>query len=71
MNVTDLLNSVPTGLWHRGRSAPSESGLTFDVVNPATGEVLVAVANATPADATAALDAIPSPAPPRSPRSTP
>ena len=56
MNVTELLNSVPTGLWQGGRSVPSESGRTFDVVNPATGEVLASVANATPADARAALD---------------
>nr|WP_237741666.1 NAD-dependent succinate-semialdehyde dehydrogenase [Tsukamurella sp. 1534] len=52
-----MLNSVPTGLWQGGRSAPSESGRTFEVLNPATGRVLTSVANATPADARAALDA--------------
>jgi len=53
----ELIASVPTGLWHRGASAPSESGRTFEVLNPATGTVLAEVADATPADARAALDA--------------
>lgn len=54
-DVTRILASVPTGLWIGGeeRSAASE----FDVLNPATDEVLVSVANATAADAIAALDA--------------
>ena len=40
----ELIASVPTGLWHRGASAPSESGRTFEVLNPATGTVLAEVA---------------------------
>ncbi len=46
---------VPTGLWIGGEERPGSS--TFDVLNPATDEVLTAVANATAADAIAALDA--------------
>jgi succinate-semialdehyde dehydrogenase/glutarate-semialdehyde dehydrogenase len=49
------LASVPTGLWIGGEERPA--GSTFDVVNPATDEVLVSIANATAADAIAALDA--------------
>ena len=58
MATTDihrLLSSVPTGLWIGGEERAGSS--TFDVVNPATDEVLVAVANATAADAVTALDA--------------
>jgi len=49
------LASVPTGLWIGGEERSAKS--TFDVVNPATDEVLVSIANATAADAIAALDA--------------
>jgi len=42
-------------LWIGGEER--SAGSTFDVVNPATGEVLLSVANATGADAIAALDA--------------
>jgi succinate-semialdehyde dehydrogenase/glutarate-semialdehyde dehydrogenase len=55
MNTADLLSSVPTGLWIGGEERPGSS--TFDVLNPATDEVLIAVANATPEDGIAALDA--------------
>lgn len=50
-----MLSSVPTGLWIGGEERPGSS--TFDVLNPANDEVLVSVANATAADAVAALDA--------------
>ncbi|MDT5325389.1 MAG: succinate-semialdehyde dehydrogenase / glutarate-semialdehyde dehydrogenase, partial [Mycobacterium sp.] len=50
-----LLSSVPTGLWIGGEERPGSS--TFDVLNPATDEVLVSVANATADDGIAALDA--------------
>ena len=50
------LPDVPTGLWIDGESRPAERGGTFDVVNPATGEVLATVADATTHDAAAALD---------------
>ena len=55
MNTADLLSSVPTGLWIGGEERPGSS--TFDVLNPATDEVLISIANATPEDGIAALDA--------------
>ena len=54
-DVSRVLASVPTGLWIGGEERSAAS--TFDVVNPATDEVLVSIANATAADAIAALDA--------------
>jgi succinate-semialdehyde dehydrogenase/glutarate-semialdehyde dehydrogenase len=58
MNIPEverLLASVPTGLWIGGEERPASS--TFDVLNPATDEVLISVGNATAADALAAMDA--------------
>lgn len=55
MDTAKLLSSVPTGLWIGGEERAGSS--TFDVLNPATGEVLISVANATPDDGIAALDA--------------
>jgi succinate-semialdehyde dehydrogenase/glutarate-semialdehyde dehydrogenase len=55
MDIDKLLASVPTGLWIGGEERTSSS--TFDVLNPATDEVLIAIADATPADGIAALDA--------------
>jgi succinate-semialdehyde dehydrogenase/glutarate-semialdehyde dehydrogenase len=46
---------VPTGLWIGGEEREASS--TFDVLNPATDEVLIAIADATPQDGIAALDA--------------
>ncbi|MFI9559647.1 NAD-dependent succinate-semialdehyde dehydrogenase [Nonomuraea endophytica] len=40
-----------------GRSAPAADGGRFDVTDPATGEVIASVADATPADALAAVSA--------------
>lgn len=54
-DVSHLLASVPTGLWIGGEERAAAS--TFDVLNPATDEVLIAVANASAADAITALDA--------------
>jgi succinate-semialdehyde dehydrogenase/glutarate-semialdehyde dehydrogenase len=54
-DVERVLSSVPTGLWIGGEERAAKS--TFDVLNPATDEVLVAVANATATDAVDALDA--------------
>ena len=54
-DVARVLASVPTGLLIGGEERPGSS--TFDVLNPATDEVLISVANATAADAIAALDA--------------
>jgi succinate-semialdehyde dehydrogenase/glutarate-semialdehyde dehydrogenase len=52
-----VLDAVPTGLFIGGSWGPSSGGGTIDVVDPATGEVLVAVADASPADGVRALDA--------------
>ncbi|MGI9126084.1 MAG: NAD-dependent succinate-semialdehyde dehydrogenase [Mycobacterium sp.] len=53
--ISRLLSSVPTGLWIGGEER--SGGSTFDVLNPATDEVLATLANATAADAVSALDA--------------
>ena len=50
-----LLSSVPTGLWIGGEQRPADQ--TFEVLNPATEEVLATVADATGDDGIAALDA--------------
>jgi succinate-semialdehyde dehydrogenase / glutarate-semialdehyde dehydrogenase len=55
MDTAALLASVPTGLWIGGEERQGSS--TFDVLNPATDEVLISIANGTPADGIAALDA--------------
>ncbi|MCB0924352.1 MAG: NAD-dependent succinate-semialdehyde dehydrogenase [Mycobacterium sp.] len=54
-DVARVLASVPTGLWIGGEERPGSS--TFDVLNPASDDVLISVANATATDAIAALDA--------------
>lgn len=53
-DVSQLLASVPTGLWIGGEERPAAS--TFEVLNPASDEVLATLANADAADAVAALD---------------
>ena len=53
--IERILASVPTGLWIGGQERPASS--TFDVLNPATDEILVSVGNATAVDALAAMDA--------------
>jgi succinate-semialdehyde dehydrogenase/glutarate-semialdehyde dehydrogenase len=55
MDIEKLLSSVPTGLWIGGEEREASS--TFDVLNPATDEVLLSIGNATAADGIAALDA--------------
>ena len=55
IDVKALLSTVPTGLWIGGEERAASS--TFDVLNPATDEVLIAIADATPEDGIAALDA--------------
>jgi succinate-semialdehyde dehydrogenase/glutarate-semialdehyde dehydrogenase len=55
MDIEELLSSVPTGLWIGGEERAASS--TFDVLNPATDEVLIAIADATAQDGIAALDA--------------
>ena len=52
-----LVASVPTGLLIGGQWRDASDGGTFDVHDPATGEVLATLASATSEDAVAALDA--------------
>jgi succinate-semialdehyde dehydrogenase/glutarate-semialdehyde dehydrogenase len=52
-----LLERIPTGLFIGGEWRPAADGGTFDVHDPSTGEVLLTIADATPADGAAALDA--------------
>ena len=52
-----VVDAVPTGLFINGRWRPSGGGTLFDVEDPSTGTVLRAVADATPEDGMAALDA--------------
>jgi succinate-semialdehyde dehydrogenase/glutarate-semialdehyde dehydrogenase len=54
---TALLAEVPTGLLINGEWRPAASGKTFDVEDPATGQVLLTIADAGVADGAAALDA--------------
>lgn len=53
---TDVLDSVPKQLWI-GCAVDATGGGTFAVHNPANGEVIAEVADATPEDAVRALDA--------------
>ncbi len=55
MDIAALLSSVPTGLWIGGEERAGQS--TFEVLNPATEDVIARVADATPQDGIAALDA--------------
>lgn len=52
-----LVESTPKQLFVGGEWVDAENGATFDVVNPATGDVLCQVADASPADGMRALDA--------------
>lgn len=52
-----IVAAVPTDLLIGGSWRPAESAATFAVTNPATGGHLADVADATPADGIAALDA--------------
>lgn len=54
INVEQLLAKVPTGLLINGQWRDAASGETFDVENPATGEVLATLASANSEDAVAA-----------------
>ncbi|WP_104181952.1 NAD-dependent succinate-semialdehyde dehydrogenase [Arthrobacter sp. B0490] len=57
MTELDLLDTVPTGLLINGQWRPATSGKTFDVEDPATGKVLMSIADAGAEDGAAALDA--------------
>ena len=52
-----LLDAVPTGVLIAGEWRDSSTGARFGVDDPATGQQLTTVADASPEDATAALDA--------------
>ena len=51
-----VVAAVPTQLFIGGEWRDASGGATFPVEDPSTGETLVAVADATPGDAVAALD---------------
>jgi succinate-semialdehyde dehydrogenase/glutarate-semialdehyde dehydrogenase len=53
----DLLGDVPTELHIGGKDIPARDGGRFDVLDPATGEVIASVADGAAADALAAVDA--------------
>lgn len=53
----ELLNSVPSMLYINGEWREASDGGTFDVHDPATGDTLKSIANATAEDAAAAMDA--------------
>jgi succinate-semialdehyde dehydrogenase / glutarate-semialdehyde dehydrogenase len=55
MDTAKLLSSIPTGLWIGGEERQASN--TFEVLNPATDEALISIADAGPADGIAALDA--------------
>ncbi len=52
-----LLAQVPRGLFIDGAFVAAETGATFDVTDPATGEVIHTIADASAADGIRALDA--------------
>jgi succinate-semialdehyde dehydrogenase / glutarate-semialdehyde dehydrogenase len=54
---TAVLDNTPKGLFIAGQWRDASGGATFGVEDPATEQTLTDVANGTPADATAALDA--------------
>ena len=56
-NEQELLDRVSSGLGIAGSWEPSSSGATLDVHDPATGEVIKSIADATVEDAVRALDA--------------
>ncbi|MGV9835415.1 NAD-dependent succinate-semialdehyde dehydrogenase [Nocardia niigatensis] len=56
VSASELLSSIPTRLWIGG-PVDATGGATFPVHDPATGEVIARVADATPEDAVRALDA--------------
>ncbi|WP_406022246.1 NAD-dependent succinate-semialdehyde dehydrogenase [Nocardioides sp. NBC_00850] len=56
-NEARVVAGVPKGLLVAGQWVDAGDGATFDVLDPSTGEVLCAVADATPEDGRRALDA--------------
>ncbi|WP_127129023.1 NAD-dependent succinate-semialdehyde dehydrogenase [Georgenia sp. SYP-B2076] len=56
-STSEVLDDLEDRLFIGGRWRESASGTRFDVVDPATGDAIAHVADATPADGIAALDA--------------
>lgn len=56
-NEVRVVDAVEKQLFIDGKWTDAAGGATFDVVDPSTGKVLCAVADATPADGRAALEA--------------
>jgi succinate-semialdehyde dehydrogenase/glutarate-semialdehyde dehydrogenase len=54
---SELLATVPDGLFIDGAWRPAEGGKTLDVADPATGKVIRSIADASVADGEAAMDA--------------
>jgi succinate-semialdehyde dehydrogenase / glutarate-semialdehyde dehydrogenase len=52
-----VVDAVPRGLFIGGEWRDASGGATLDVEDPATGEAIASIADATPEDAKAALDA--------------
>ena len=59
MNESEVLSAAPKELFIAGAWQASSDGARFPVEDPATGEPLCEIADATTADALAALDARP------------
>ncbi|TXK18423.1 NAD-dependent succinate-semialdehyde dehydrogenase [Homoserinibacter sp. GY 40078] len=57
ISEAELLAKVPAKLYIGGEWVDGTSGRSIEVHDPATGEVLTTIADASPADGTAALDA--------------
>jgi succinate-semialdehyde dehydrogenase/glutarate-semialdehyde dehydrogenase len=55
--MADVIETVPRKLFIGGEWVDATGGARFEVTNPATGEALTSIADATPADGTRALDA--------------
>jgi succinate-semialdehyde dehydrogenase/glutarate-semialdehyde dehydrogenase len=56
-NAAVLVKDVPTGLFIDGKWRPASDGETFEVIDPATGEVLTSVASASVEDGREAAEA--------------
>ncbi|HEY5847335.1 MAG TPA: NAD-dependent succinate-semialdehyde dehydrogenase [Microlunatus sp.] len=55
--VAEVVRGVPTELIMGGKHRPASDGATFEVLDPATGEVLTSVSSGTVDDASACVDA--------------
>ncbi|WP_315770723.1 NAD-dependent succinate-semialdehyde dehydrogenase [Rhodococcoides kroppenstedtii] len=53
--TSSLVTTIPTDLWLGGSQSPSSSGTRFPVMNPATGDEITTVADATAEDGLRAL----------------